>query len=483
MFPKMKQILIIALAVMSVLFVSCDLKYSEPADFKILSTVGEDGMVEFIVTTSNQDITYIIGLVDDVNMADMGGKDGIREYVIESLASNTFGSVYTGSSVYTYTNLTKYVYWYFYVAQIHEGRLVGDLIYSAPTRIFSPYLEYRYPSAWSTANAVSDNGLWVVGAANGNEAFLYDVVKESGQNLTGGALSCVTNEGVCYGQDVVMQLPVKYENGKFTAIMLPGNRQGDAMAVTADGSKFYGWCSASGRMFVPYVVDNGEFKELSMEGSTGISYLDPDTKDTVHCGMMAARVGTCANNGAAAGYAIASGPDPGFEQGVIWKADGAFKVIGERKMFYDLNSGVVDYMFGGYHTAISPDGKYAASHFSVSGFDVFSESSGVYLYDIETDEIILPSEDDMIDMAGLSVCCVANDGTIYLTGAGEPYMWRQDLGVWSLHLYLESIYGPFQPKMTGRLVDVSANGKTFVLCQGMEDALEGAYTVTKIFNF
>ncbi len=474
--------LFIALAFMSVLLVSCT---PEPqmqlSDFTAVGAVGEEGVVEFIVRPTNPEATYIVGLVDEVNMMDMGGKDGVREYIMESLASGYSGAVYSDMTVHTYPGLTKYVNWYLYVAQVHDGQMVGDVVYSNATRIYSPYLEYKYPSAWATPMAVSANGLWVVGAANGNNAFLYDVVAECGENLVGGSLSDVTNDGVCYGQDIDMQKPVKYENGKFSYLTLPDNRMGDAMAVTSDGSKVYGWCSSPGRIFMPYVIENGEFRELSVEGSHGVSYIMEGSDRVVETDIVAARVGTCADNGAAAGYGLDSGPM--LEQGVIWKADGTFKVIGEGRMLYDENSYTCDQLYGGYHTAISPDGKYAAStvgRFN-GGFELVD--SYPYLYDIEADQVIFPSEDDRMDMGGLSVCCVANDGSIYLTDGGSPYIWRQDTGVMNLQLYMESIYGSFSPKMEGRLVDVSADGKTFVLCQSIEDPEEGACILTRIYIF
>ncbi len=467
---------------MSVLFVSCShLSEAQLSDFLVVGAVGDEGMVEFIVRPSNPDATYIVGLVDENNMSEMGGKDGVREYIEESLANGYVGAVYTDMSVHTYPNLTKYVNWYLYVAQVHNDQLVGDVAYSNATRIYSPYLEYKYPSAWSTATAISANGLWVVGAANGNNAFLYDVVAEKGENLFGGALSDVTNDGVCYGQDVEMQKPVKYENGKFSYVPLPDNRQGDAITVTSDGSKVYGWCSSPKRIFMPYVVDNGEFRELSLEGSFGVGYMREGSDVVEETHIVAARVGSCADNGAAAGYGLDSGPM--LEQGVVWKADGTFKVIGEGQMVFDEHSYTCNMIFGGYHTVISRDGTYAASKVGRHDGGFEPVNSYPYLYDIEADQFIFPSDDDKMDMAGLSVCCVGNDGTLYLTDGSSGYIWRQDMGVMNLQYYMENIYGSIEPKMVGRLVDVSADGKTFVFCQGLEDAVEGAYTLTRIYIF
>ncbi len=471
----MKKTLSLLLIYVFAIIASCS-PAADESGFSINTSIGEDGIVEFIVSPTNADATYIVGLLNEDVLVEMGGPSSVTGYINALVASTEDLQTYTGVSVHPYEGLTKYTNWYLYVAQVHKGSLVGTPVLSDNVRIINPYTEYL-SEIWGVPVAVSDNGLWVAGAANGNFSFLYDVVNGEGKTLEGGAFWDVTDLGVCYGQDIDAQKPVKYEDGEFSFVSLDNGAQGDAMAVTPDGSKVFGWYGSDFASFAPYVIDNGTFKELSREGSTGISYIDDKTGETMHCKIIAACVRNCAANGAAAGYGLDDGPCR--EQSVVWKADGTFKVIGEGRMMWNFDWNIAEYIFGGMETVISPDGRYAAASCEKYGANIGDEASFPFLYDIEADEIIMPSDEDIADMNGMGVVAVSNDGAIYLNAGATPCVWTREAGVISLQMYLEDIYGHFEPEMKGSiLADVSADGRTFVLYSYAEEG-----TVTQIYCF
>ncbi len=486
----MRKVLILSMALIAMFVTSCDLSQSSnPAKFYVAGSVTEGDVIEFIVTAENQKADYIVGLIDQTILNSIGGQSGLVDYVGEIIANTPDLQILNGPSTHPYPGLQPIINWYLYVAQVSNGKLVGTPELSNATRIYTPYVEY-ISKEWIIPQAISDNGLWLVGAATGNTSYIidriYDKTYEDVKVITGAALHDVSDNGVAYGEDVDGQKPMKYEDGNLEVVTLFDGSEGAVNAVSPDGSKYYGYYMAESLQNAgmrPFVCENGVYKDLSIEGGKSLSYIDDDTQDTAYCYIKGAVVVSCASNGVLAGYGLDDGPM--FEQSVFWSQDGKMKVIGEGRMHYhfEWSAPAADYVYGNKFTYVSPNGKYISGICTKSYDEIGSDVLMPYLYNVETGELFLADEDQCAAYSTLRVDCVTSDGLVCLSDvvtqlAENPLVWTPESGLMLLELYLENIYGSIEPEMKGSVATTTLDGKTFVLGYDTEEG-----TKTSIYTF
>ncbi len=488
----MKKLLILVTALIALAAVSCTELPDSGSKFTIVGNTTEGDIVEFFVTPSDQNISYVVGLLEESVLMEIGGEAGLVSFVSQqvSSASNT----HSGTKNFSYPGLQPIVKWYLYAAEVENGSVVGAPTLSAAVRIYEPYSEYLCEQ-FCVPVAISDNGLYIVGTYNG-ASFVYDRAFKDAVYVKAESsiLVDVDDYGVAYGE--IDGAPISVTNAEPKFINLPqGASTGGVHAVSPDGSKYYGWYIKAGEALndgkiKPFVCDNGEFRNLSIEGSKSFSYIDNKTNDTAYCDIIGASVnlGQCAANGALAGYALDNGPC--WEQGVVWYPDGTFKVIGEGKMFYDFSWSYpgCEYIFGDSQSnRISPNGKYAAGICVRSYEDIDLPTVLIpYIYNMETGELLMAEESECTPFKSLKVDGVSSKGYVFLSDVeylqGDiPYVWTPESGIMTLEGFLENIYGSVDPTMKGSVRGTSLDGDTYILGYDVESPKAG--TLTSIYTF
>ncbi len=452
----------------------------------------EGDVIEFVVTPDNADAPYVVGLLEEADVVAMGGEAGLAEYISAQVTSSS--KTHKGANTFSYPGLQPLVKWYLYAAYVKDGSMAGTPTLSPAVRIYQPYSEYL-SKQFCIPVAISDNGLWIVATYNG-ASFIFDrayndVTYDFGVESL--ILSDIDDNGIAYGE--IDGAPIRIVEGEVEYISLPdGATGGGVHAVSPDGSKYYGWYLAPGTSlqdggFKPYVCDNGQFSDLSLEGSHSFSYIDNNTNDTAYLKIVGGSVnlGQCAANGALAGYGLDNGF--GWEQGVVWYPDGTFKVIGEGRMFIDFSWDYPgsEYIYGDMTTRISPNGKYAAGICFRSYEDVnIPEVKIPFIYNMETGEILQAEESECTNFMQLRVDGVSSKGYVFLSDAAYlngdiPYVWTPETGIMALQSFLENQYGTIEPAMKGSVTGTTLDGDTYMLAYDVESPEAG--TLTSIYTF
>ncbi len=490
----MKKFLILIMAAVAAVAVSCT-ENPNGASGSMLSINGyatDADIIEFIVTPDNSNAPYVVGLLEEADIEAMGGEAGLADYVAQQVSSSS--KTQKGANTFSYPGLQPLVKWYLYAAYVKDGSLVGTPSLSPAVRIYEPYSEYLCKQ-FCVPVAMSDNGLWIVATYNG-VSFIYDRAYNdvSYLDVETSILVDVDNNGIAYGE--IDGAPIRVVDGEIEYLSLPtGSSSGGVHAVSPDGSKYYGWYLKSGTSledgsFLPYVCDNGQFRDLSLEGSKSFSYIDNNTNDTAYLDIVGGSVNMaqCAANGAAAGYGLDNGV--AWEQGVVWYPDGTFKVLGEGRMFFDFSWDYpgVEYIYGDITTRISPNGRYAAGICFRSYEDISIPMVHIpFIYDMETGELFQAEESQCSMFTSLRIDGVSSKGYVFLSDAAYlsgdiPLVWTPETnGIVALESFLENEYGSIEPTMKGSVYSTTLDGDTYMLSYDVESPEPG--TLTSIYTF
>ncbi len=473
----MKKLLILGAAIFALLATACTT--SEQSTFTIYGEAKDGNVIEFIVTSSVPEATYVCGLLTQEIVDVIGGEAGLTSFVNTQLANTSSIELHTGPYTFSF-EAEPLAYYYYYVAQVDKDKLVGTPVLSEGVRIELPYKRI-IPQLPMVASSISDNGTWVVGN-QANISFVYNRVTDVLTEIPGVTLYDISDNGVAVGMIDESYIPVTYEDGEIITVTLAeGATQGSIHSITPDGGKMFGYMflepTADNPLAnVPIVIENGVVSYLSLD-----AYIFDESKA---CGGSTV-LGSCGSNGAVSGYIVDQ--KHMWECGAVWKADGELVIIGAEHCNYVPEIMFYDFMYGDMFTRISPNGRWVAGVATkFEGGDGYTPMEYLpFLYDVETGELFKGDEDDFNII--MKVTGVSNDGLVFISDAvtgvseSETMVWTAGGVLENLQYLLEDKYGvTVEQPMIGDVISTTADGRTFVISGYTE---EGGGVYTDIYSF
>lgn len=458
---------------MVLLFSACD--KNEGREDKPLSSFSIamndiDRSIEVGVTPSDTTAMYIMGLISESELQEIGGEEGLSDYAAEILASGE-GIVSQGVSSRIYEDLFYLTTYYAYVVEI---RLQDDVYSLVGTPVVQSkllkksYISFEPAELTIAPFAISDNGYYVVGNFQ-DGSYLYDLRRDSLLVVPSVAFNDVTDDGVVFGQDLVSMEGLIYRNGEVEYVKGPDNAAEVCFfAANNDGSQAVGYYMNTSFQFMPFVYTNGVFETLEM----------PVTADGKPAAMGVAKgIGA---NGVIAGYGLI---DMDYaETSLAWNLPGGTNLaIGNDLM--SIEGDFWNYIYGDMFTYISHGGKYIASNYSDFTAGIWEEVINSYVYDVDSGELnsITDPQIENYRLGG-----VMDNGEITLSntpyGLSEiPFIYSPDEAVlYNLNDYLQTRFNyVHESQIEGSLIAVSADCRIFVVASYGEGS--GSGYVTNIF--
>lgn len=434
-------------------FASCDRNDNTVviSDFEI--SVAQDGnTVRVTVDPSDEGVSYSTGIIMEDDYATIG-EDGLASYVTELLSSGA--AIEQGVSNELYQDLLWQTTYYVYVAQVDNGTVVGTPVIES-VRTYRAYVEFEPEGMIIAPQAISDNGLWVVGNYNDGttpNSYIYDVRRDSLEIVEGVILYDITDDGAAYGMDRIN--PIIYKNGEKTSITAPaGAAESGFYAVTPDGSVAVGYSMTEAMENSAIIYENGTLSTL-----TGT-----DLTDHAPAGIVAKGIGS---NGNIAGYLVDF--ETYFELGCCWTGEAhEFSLFPKDHMVWndELMGGTYEKRYGDLGMYISPDGRYLASIVEIKdSWDYMPLRP--YVYDLQEGKIYetTSSYDEY------RPCAITSDGLVILAdkmmGVSEvPYVYDIHTGEGqTFEAYASATYGysvPAGVTIQGSILAVDAAARVFV---------------------
>lgn len=405
-----------------------------------------DNQLFMHVSPSSSDAVYTAGIIMEDDYAAMGGSDNLVSY-IEDLV-NSEGGLLSGNWSEEFSDLFWQTKYYAYAAQINEGAVMGTPMVM-DIMVYRPFVEFSPRGAIIAPQAISDNGLWVVGCSV-EESFIYDVRRDSITLVPNLQFYDVTDDGVVFGCG--NPYPVIYENGSAKDItsVPEGATESCFFSVTPDGMTAVGYSMIDGNNMRPIIYENGTLSVLPYD-------LDPSGAEATMA--TASRIGS---NGYITGYIL---DNTYMEVGCAWTPEYEYDLYTADLMEWNDGFYFWENIYGGLENYISPNGKYITSWRTNTGEDGWASDMYAYVFDTDTREIYNSPEISYRPDA------VSSQGLLFLADqtmgfSTQPYVYDIHTDTFStLADYAKSTwnYSPEGLTMQGSVMGTSEDGKSILV--------------------